>query len=138
MSYPLVEQLKRHEGFKDRPYLDSVNVLTIGYGRNLESNPLTEDEATYLLVNDIERHERELWKAFPVAAGLDRVRRDALINMAFNLGIPRLSTFARMWAAVDIGDWDEAARQALDSKWAKQVGKRAEEIAFMLRTGQYP
>jgi len=138
MSYPLLEMLKRHEGFKDRPYLDTVNVLTIGYGRNLETNPLTEDEATYLLVNDIERHERALWKAFPVAVGLDHVRRDALINMAFNLGIPRLRGFEKMWAAIGISDWNRAAAEAMDSKWARQVGRRAEEIAFMLRTGQYP
>jgi lysozyme len=138
MSYPLLEMLKRHEGFKDRPYLDTVNVLTIGYGRNLETNPLTEDEATYLLVNDIERHERALWKAFPVAVGLDHVRRDALINMAFNLGIPRLRGFKKMWAAIEISDWPRAAAEAMDSKWARQVGRRAEEIAFMLRTGQYP
>jgi lysozyme len=138
MSQHLLDQLKRHEGFRDRPYLDSENILTIGYGRNLEANPLTESEAEHLLLNDMIRHERELWKAFPVAVGLDHVRRDALINMAFNLGIPRLSTFRKMWAAIEISDWDEAAKQAMDSKWAKQVGRRAEEIAFMLRTGQYP
>jgi len=138
MSYLLVEQLKKHEGFRGTPYLDTTGNLTIGYGRNLTANPLTEDEASFLLTQDIHRHTIELAQAYPVVQEISAVRHDALINMAFNLGLPRLQKFRRMWSAITFRDWDQAAKEALDSKWAKQVGSRANDIAYMLRTGKYP
>ena len=134
----LIDQLKRHEGYRGRPYLDSEGNTTIGYGRNLIANPLTEGEATLLLVGDVQRHGKELEQRYLVVRTLDEVRRSALLNMAYNLGIPRLSGFRRMWAAIDRRDWDRAAAEALDSKWARQVGDRAREIAGMLKTGEWP
>ena len=61
-----------------------------------------------------------------------RRRQLALMSMAFNLGAPRLGGFRRMRAAIQSGDWHQAAREALDSRWASQVGTRAGEIADML------
>ncbi|MEC8642766.1 MAG: hypothetical protein VXZ67_07640 [Pseudomonadota bacterium] len=60
-------------------------------------------------------------------------RRHALVSMAFNLGGPRLAGFTRLRAAVRRSDWDEAAAEALDSRWAAQTGRRANDIAAMLR-----
>jgi lysozyme len=55
--------------------------------------------------------------------------------MAFNLGAQRLRGFAKMIKALASAQYDEAARQALESKWARQVGARAERIAAMIREG---
>jgi len=54
--------------------------------------------------------------------------------MAFNLGQPRLAGFKKLRAAVLAGDWDLAAAEALDSRWASQIGRRAVEVAALLRT----
>ena len=134
----LIQQLKRHEGFRGMPYLDTEGELTIGYGRNLEARPLTEDEATYLLVSDLPRYEARLLAIRPLVASLDPVRRAALLNMAYNLGTRGLRKFRRMWTAIEQSDWERAADEAMDSRWARQVKGRAHDIAYMLRTGQWP
>lgn len=133
----LLAQLKRHEGFRGYPYSDTTGHLTIGYGRNLDAFPIDETEAAFLLVRDLERHSVEMDVAFPVAKTLDDVRRAALLNMAFNMGVPRLRTFRKMWAAINEQDWILASIEALDSKWAKQVGYRAKEIAQMIQSGRW-
>ena len=69
----------------------------------------------------------------PVFAAFAVPRRHALISMAFNMGGPRLADFRRMRAAIAAGRWEAAAAEALDSRWARQTGRRADEIAAMLR-----
>ena len=91
----LRDDLIRHEGLMLTPYRDSEGVLTIGVGRNLE-NGITREEALYLLDNDIIRHAAELGQRFPVVHSLDQRRYEVLVNMAFNMGIPRLATFRKM------------------------------------------
>ena len=130
----LRDDLIRHEGLSLAPYEDSEGVLTIGVGRNLERG-ISKEEALFMLDNDIVHHARELGIAFPIVHGLSQERYEALVNMAFNLGIPRLSTFRKMWAAIQAGDFDKAADEMLDSKWARQVGYRATELAETMRNG---
>ena len=118
--------------------MDSENHLTVGYGRNLEARPLTEEEAAYLLLADVSRYEGRLLAAKPIVGSMDKVRRAALINMAYNLGIGGLRNFRRMWKAIDKEDWAAASDHALDSRWASQVKGRSHDIAYMLRTGEWP
>lgn len=132
----LTKQLMRDEGLRLKPYRDTVGKLTIGVGRNLDDNGITEDEAAYLLQNDIAVSERELSR-LPWFSGLDDVRKGAIINMHFNLGLPRLLTFRKMIAALDAGDYEQAANEALDSRWAEQVGDRAVRLARQIKTGEW-
>lgn len=129
------DQLERHEGLKLKPYRDTVGKLTIGVGRNLDDVGISHAEAMLMLNNDVEEAERQMRQRFPIVRKLDEVRYYALLNMAFNMGISTLSKFRNMWLAIDQGDWSRAADEALDSKWATQVGNRAVEIAAMLREG---
>lgn len=133
-----IEQLKRHEGYRDMPYRDSVGKLTIGYGHNLDDNPITKHSATCILLEDLKVEERRLLRLMPLYNNLHGARRAALLNMAFNMGSHGLLRFRRMWAAIARQDWETAAKEALDSKWATQVGSRAEELAEQIRTGSYP
>lgn len=133
----LEEMLIRHEGIRMQPYTDSVGKLTIGVGRNLTDVGISEDEAKDMLRADIWRAQKTLERVLPEAWALTEARRDALINMAFNMGEGRLRGFKKMIAAIKVHDYDEAARQALDSKWAQQVGARAHELATIIKTGAY-
>jgi lysozyme len=130
-------QLKRHEGLRLHPYRDSVGVLTIGYGRNLEATGINEDEAEYLLSHDIDRAVRGLLARYAWFGALDPVRQAVLVNMAFNLGLSSLAGFTGTLAAVASGDYETAAAHMLASKWAAQVGGRARELAVQMRTGQW-
>jgi lysozyme len=131
----LIEQVKRDEGFRQYPYADSVGVQTIGYGRNLQDVGIRESEAAELLINDLSAAWDDCQRLIPCFKDLDDARKAALVNMAFNLGISRLAGFRGMLAALAVDDWETAAREALDSRWAKQVGARALRLSEQIRTG---
>jgi lysozyme len=123
--------LIRHEGLRLKPYRCSEGKLTIGVGRNLDDNGITEEEALALLRNDIESCKREA-SQFPWYEDLSNSRKDVIISMIFNLGLYRFSQFKNMIKALENEDFEEAAYQMLDSKWASQVGNRAVELSKMM------
>jgi len=131
----LRQDLIKHEGCVLKPYQDSVGVWTVGVGHNLESNAITFDAAMVILEHDIDAVIVDLNRVFPIWRNQSKLRQEVLVNMCFNLGIGRLGGFVRMWDAIAIGDYKEAARQMLDSKWASQVGYRAKDLANAMERG---
>jgi lysozyme len=131
----LRDQLLRDEGLRLHPYRDSVGKLTIGIGRNLDDVGITPEEAFLLLDNDIETATLRLLEALPWTAGLDTIRLAVLINMTFNLGIGGLVKFKNTLAMVQAGQYAEAGQAMLQSKWAKQVGPRADRLALQMESG---
>lgn len=141
MSYKDIrnDMIKRHEGNRLKggrhfAYRDTMGKLTIGYGRCLDDIGISEDEALTLLEHDLIAAENAVESLS--LGDLGDARRAALVDMAFNLGAAGLGRFKLMLEALRQGKWDLAAVEALDSDWADQVGKRAEEIARIIRTGE--
>lgn len=151
----LKTELIRDEGIRTSAYLDTEGFLTIGVGRNLDACPLTPAEiavvghdargkpisrgnAAYLLGNDLARTFADIDRALPWWKTMDEVRRRALANMAFNLGITRLLKFKETLGWLKQGHYVAAAGAMLDSKWAVQVGDRAKRLSEMIRTGRTP
>jgi lysozyme len=134
----MVRQLRLHEGERLKPYRCTAGKLTIGVGRNLEDRGITAEESAMLLANDIAAEERELLRALPWVATLDEVRQRVLLDMAFNMGIAGLLGFKHTLATIQAGDYKRAATMMLDSRWAKQVGQRAERLSRMMATGATP
>lgn len=128
-------QLRRDEGLRLKPYRDSVGKITIGIGRNLDDAGISEQEADFLLANDVKAATVSLEANFPWACGLDDARKGALINMAFNMGIRGLSQFHDFLAKMQAGDFRAAAGAMLDSLWAKQVGPRATRLSIQIESG---
>ena len=136
----LIKMLKRHEGTETHAYECSEGKITVGVGRNIDQQGgmgLSDDEIDYLLQNDIERVIKELSSEYPWFNSLDDVRKDAIVDISFNLGQTRLRLFKRALAAMEAGDYTEASTEFLDSKWAKQVGGRALELTDMISSGEY-
>ena len=131
----LKEQLIRHEGLRLTVYDCPAGYKTIGVGRNLEGKGVTEEEAMYLLDNDIKDFQESLSRELPWFDSLDECRRNILTNMAFNLGISGLLKFKNTLLAVENENWEEAASQMLDSRWAQQVGSRATELSGLMKSG---
>jgi lysozyme len=129
------ETLPRHEDIKLYPYRCPAGKLTIGCGRNLEDLGISRNEAIYLLDHDIRRVRLELEKAVPAYLALSDRRQAALIDMCFNLGLSRFLQFKKMLTAVHAGNFPLAADEMLSSRWAKQVGQRAQTLAAMMREG---
>ena len=133
----LAEQLKKHEGIRLKPYTDTVGKLTLGIGRNLEDKGITEQEALFMLNNDVDYFYGQLNKKLTWFKYLDDVRQNVLVNMTFNLGVAGLLTFKNMLNHCGDGNYEEATEEMLNSKWARQVGYRAQELAEQMRTGEY-
>ena len=139
MTEKLLEMLKRHEGVKSHVYLCSAGYETIGVGRNISKSGmgLSDDEVDYRLENDIVRVIKELSSEYPWFKDLDDVRKDAIIDIGFNLGATRLRGFKRALAAMEVADYTTAAKEFLDSKWSRDVKGRATELCYMVETGNY-
>ena len=130
----LVASTKQHEGLRLKPYRDSVGVLTIGYGRNLEDVGITREEAERMLERDLAGAYQAVaaWEWF---ADLSPARQQVLVEMAYNLGLRRLMGFGQMLAACKSGRYQDAADEMLQSRWAGQVGARARTLAETMRRG---
>jgi lysozyme len=136
-SSRLKAQLTTDEGNRAKPYPCSEGKLTIGVGRNLDDRGLRPDEIQLMLSNDIAESAVECRKLFRNFDRMSEVRQEVLVNMAFNLGFNRLSGFKKLIAAIHASDWSMAAVQMLDSKWAQQVGKRAQRLAAAMQSGEF-
>lgn len=147
------ELIKKHEGDhikrgRHLPYSDTVNKITIGYGRNLTDRGVSQLEADLLFDNDYRDTLDELVTRLPWVRDLDPVRRAVVVDLAFNMGVPTLLTFRRTLGALEAGDVDRAADELLyrdprvtprvASKYATQTKTRAKRNARMLRTGSWP
>ena len=154
----LLEELVKHEGLRLQVYQDTLGIDTIGIGRNLKDRGIskeeldeldiptighvyeygiTEADAMLLAENDVQIVEEELLRAHPCVEDLDAVRQLVLVDMAFNMGVPRLCKFKKMWAAVHEEKFDVAAKEMLDSRWANQVKSRSVKLANAMHNGAF-
>jgi lysozyme len=131
----LIAMVSQHEGLRLKPYRDSVGIWTIGYGRNLQDVGIRQDEARLMLENDLTVAMNDARFLFDDFAALTPNRQRVLVDMAFNLGRTRLAGFKAMWAALERGDYHAAAAEMKDSRWARQVGNRADRLARMMKEG---
>lgn len=133
-SGKLRETLKQAEGTKLKPYVDTVGKLTIGTGRNLADNGISLAEADYLLTNDILAAWSQVTATWPWVLTLSDVRQRVLCEMVFQLGVGGVGAFKNALNAMVRGDFEMAADEMLDSRWAKdQTPSRAQRLALMMR-----
>ena len=141
----LIEMLKRHEGEvvtngRHLIYKCPAGHWTIGIGRNVDVNGglgLSEEEVNFLLEGDIARIIKELSTEYAWFSDLDDVRKDAMIDISFNLGATKLRKFVLALDAMERADYKTAAEEFLDSDWSRTVKGRSVELAAMIETGEY-
>lgn len=129
------ERLRKEEGLRLKPYRCSAGKLTIGSGRNFEDNGISIGEAEFMLDNDVKSVIQQLSVKIPWIKTLTENRQVVLVDMAFNLGIGGLLLFKNTLAMIQKGEYEAAAKAMLQSKWATQVGKRANELSELMRLG---
>lgn len=147
ISLELFEQTKFEEGLRLETYLCPAGKRTIGYGHNLDANPrfenniipdaISQDVAEAILYDDLRHTETLLAAAWHGLGLLGGARRDACIQMAFQLGLDGFLGFKKMRAALMLCDWRQAYLHAKDSKWYDQCPNRAERVAGQFLTGKY-
>lgn len=138
----LRDLIKRHEGVRLRAYRDTAGVWTIGYGHTCgvaAGLTCTIDQAEAWLDDDLDQAAGDLRACLSEQAwnGLNPARRAALVDMIFNIGKVRFADFHLMLGAIEARNWAVAKDEMLSSKWASQVGRRAEEDAEMVSTGNW-
>ena len=146
----LIAALQQDEGFRRRPYICPAGKVTVGYGWNLEAHPVDYDTLLAWMKSGIpaavagqnmREHVQDTlnWLAdtytwFP---DLNSVRRAVVANMVFNLGRTGFTKFRDTIAAIERGDYADAADEMMASRWARQVGARADRLSRQMRTGSW-
>ncbi|HAW75066.1 MAG TPA: hypothetical protein DCW74_04930 [Alteromonas australica] len=135
--------LELDEGIKHEVYLDHLNLKTVGIGHLCREDepefemevgtPVSDERVQVLFERDLDAVRMDCIKLYPDFDNLPEDAKLIIANMMFNLGYPRLSGFKMMKAAVDAGDWEEAAAQMEDSKWYRQVPNRAQRLCNRMR-----
>lgn len=149
----LTEMIEKHEGRKHFIYDDATGKeidwdkvrelglikghATVGVGRNVESVLFSDDEIDKMLFNDILFAKGMLRDIFPNIDNLSEARCSVLTEMMFNLGYGSFCGFKNMIKTINDKDFKKASEEMLNSKWASQVGKRAEELAKIMEQGYY-
>ena len=146
-SARLISQLKFEEGLRLKKYLCPAGFPTIGYGHNLLAGPdlygvaipdsITREFAELLLIIDVGKTIQELREKWPRLNELDQARRDACLNMSFQIGVAGFLKFEHLKTALLAKDWEAAGNAALASRWALQPPERAGRVAEQIRTGKY-
>lgn len=134
------EHLEDEEGRVKHAYQDHLGYWTIGIGRLIDRRKgggLTDEEIDYLASNDVDRVEAEVSRALPWYKNLDDARKAVLLSMAFQMGTNGLLGFKNTLESVRKGDYELAARQMLQSRWATQTPARAGRMSEQMRTGQW-
>lgn len=131
------KRLEWAEGRRKFAYEDSVGKLSIGVGRNLDDKGLSDDEIDFLLGNDIDEalvgcRTLSYWDS------LTDTRQCVVCDLVFNLGLAKWKEFPKANRALAEGNWQAARAELLDSKYARQVGRRAAANAFAFREDRFP
>lgn len=149
MNDKLKKMLFRHEGNRPDLYVCPTGHKSIGVGHNCEAHPLPPDIQEYLDANGfiLQSHICTLFRQdvvmaqdscrhlYPCFDEFSENRRNALTDFLFNVGEGTAKGFRRTNRAINDGRWEDAATYILQSKYARQVGERAQEISELLRYG---
>ena len=130
----LPDDVSEHEGFEPKPYHDTRGFLTIGKGTLLEHG-ISEALADVMMLFALDRKLKQLEKRSPIPlTELPLEIAEVLGNMAYQMGVDGLMNFRNMWAALAKQDYRKAANEMLDSAWAQQTPRRANEQAEIVRS----
>ena len=134
------ERIKTHEGFVNYVYKDTLGKRTVGYGHLCTDDENWEDGKCYdnSYLNDVfEIDFMEATKQAEELIGnlvLENKANEIILEMVFQLGKTGVSKFKKMWEALSGQNYNKAADEMLDSKWAKQTKNRAESLAKIMRS----
>lgn len=130
------EQLKADEGLRFKPYYDTATPpkLSIGYARNLTDRGISQEEADYMLDNDL-ADIRDKLDPKPWFSELDAVRQGVIVNMAYNMGVAKLMTFHYMIQALDEKNYEIAALEMERSLWYRVQPRRSDRLIAQMRGG---
>ena len=143
-KYQLREELANDEGCKYEVYLDHLGYPTFGIGHLItDDDPecgtsvgteVSSDRVQEAFDSDIESVLSDCERLYVQFEHLPEEAQLIIANMMFNMGYTRLSKFKGMKRGVDARNWEEAADEMVDSRWYKQVSRRADRLVVRMRS----
>ena len=143
-TYRLREELANDEGCKYEVYLDHLGYPTFGIGHLItDDDPecgtpvgteVSSDRVQEAFDSDIESVLSDCERLYVQFEHLPEEVQLIIANMMFNMGYTRLSKFKGMKRGVDARNWEEAADEMVDSRWYKQVSRRADRLVVRMRS----
>lgn len=135
------DAIKEHEGFRSKAYQCSEGHWTVGWGHKIDEHTEVCDSCVNRWFLEDYMQARDIAEQLLVEFNclhLSPARKSIIINMAFNLGYPRLRKFKKMWAALTTEDYETAAAEMQDSQWFNQVKGRARELIKCMKQNTFP
>ena len=136
----LLQSVKKHEGYRNKVYLDTLGKRTVGVG-HLCVEDFWEDNKEYpeemlmnILKDDLKNAIQGSERLLKDCLVLDSLAREIIIEMVFQLGETGVSKFRNMLKALKVPDYQTAAIEMLDSRWAKQTPNRAKAMSDHMRS----
>ena len=130
----IVNDIKKHEGFKAKVYKCTEGYDTIGYGFAIKDLIIDEDVANLILMKKLQKLLERVHIAFPWFKDIDNIAKAVVINMCYQLGLRGFSKFKKTIYLLETQQYEEASVEMLDSLWAKQTPNRAKELSETLRS----
>ena len=130
----LINEIKKHEGFRDRVYDDSLGIPTIGYGFAIKDLVLDQDIADQILQRKLDQLIVRIKKTFDWYNKLPLKAKKVVVNMCYQLGVGGFSKFRKTLSYLKRHEWEEASVEMLDSRWARQTPNRAVELSNIIKS----
>ena len=133
MTSELLEAVKLSEGFRDRVYKCTEGYYTIGYGFAIKDLIMDEDIAEMILRRKLDSLIDKADKKFIFLKNLPVVVRDVIYEMCYQMGVTGVSKFKKTLAYLENNEFKMAAKEMLDSRWARQTPNRAKKLSEIVK-----
>ena len=128
----LIDDIKKHEGFKSTVYQCTEGYDTIGYGFAIKDLKLSEEVCNIILAEKLAKLQFDISNKFEWFEDSPEIVRNVVINMCYQLGLTGFSKFKQTIYYLETEQYEEASLECLDSLWAKQTPNRAKELSELI------
>ena len=130
----LLNDIKKHEGFRSEVYKDTLGIDTIGYGFAIKDLVMDQDIAEKIFNSKVENLIKRIKQKFPWYSDIPEEAQDVVANMCYQLGVGGFSKFKKTIKYISEKKWDDASIEMLDSLWARQTPNRAIELSNTIKS----
>ena len=130
----LLNDIKKHEGFRNQVYKDTLGIDTIGYGFAIKDLVMDQDIAEKILKRKVENLIKRIKQKFSWYSNIPEEAQDVVANMCYQLGVGGFSKFKKTIKYISEKKWDDASIEMLDSLWARQTPNRAIELSNTIKS----
>jgi len=131
---PLIDDIKKHEGFSPVVYQCTAGYDTIGYGQRVKYLKVTQEQAEEWLEEELQNLKYVLADKYDWFLPAPQEAQDIVMNMNYQLGVTAFSKFKKTIKYIKVKDYKSASTEMLDSKWARDdTPRRAKELSDRMK-----